>query len=255
MRSMTLSRDHIYIFAAAIALVAVYLLVSTERTPTLEFQDRTFPQGFRDLVLPAAVSPINPAFGPSPGTRESGAHTPNLREICDALFHDPNSPSAGNRNGPVRMVMFFDYRCPYCKTLSGIMAAMPTENVRILFHEWAILSDSSVLAARAALAADRQGKYLPFHSRLMNSRLVPTLTYLDAIAAELGMDATRLHADMASESITLALQRTSALASTLGLIGTPALVIGRTIVQGEIARGQLERLIEVEMQAAPPKVC
>ena len=255
MRGMTLSRNHIYVFAAAIALVAVYLLVSTERTPTLEFQDRTFPQGFRDLVLPAAVSPINPALGPPPGTRESRAPMPDLREVCDALFHDPNSPSAGNRNAPVPMVTFFDYRCPYCKTLSGIMAAMPTDNVHILFHEWAILSDSSVLAARAALAADRQGKYLPFHARLMDTRLVPTQTYLDAIAAELGMDATRLHADMTSESITLALRRTSALASTLGLIGTPAVVVGRTIVQGEISRGQLERLIKIEMQTPPPKVC
>ena len=153
------------------------------------------------------------------------------------------------------LVTFFDYRCPYCKTLAAIMSAMRFDNVRVVFHEWAILGEPSVLAARAALAADRQGKYLALHARLMNARLVPTPTYIDAIAAELGINLPQFHTDMTSQSVTLALQRTAALASALGLIGTPALVVGRTVVQGEISRGQLERLIEEEMRPAAAKAC
>ena len=69
------------------------------------------------------------------------------------------------------------------------------------------------------------------------------------------MNQSQLRVDMNSSITTLAIQRTSALASALSLIGTPALVVGRTIVQGEITRSQLERLIENERHLQSPKVC
>ena len=125
---------------------------------------------------------------------------------------------------------FLDYRCPYCKKLTNIMSKMQADNVRIIYKEWPILGDSSVLAARAGLAADKQGKYIAFHTRLMNSRLIPTIAYIEEIAIELGMNPSQLREDMKSGSTTLSIQRTSALASALSLIGTPALVVGRTIV-------------------------
>ena len=132
---------------------------------------------------------------------------------------------------------------------------MQADNVRIIYKEWPILGDSSVLAARAGLAADKQGKYLAFHTRLMISSLIPTAAYIEGISVDLGMNQSQLRVDMDSQITTLAIQRTSALASTLSLIGTPALVVGRTIVQGEITRRQLDRLIENERQLQSPKVC
>jgi protein-disulfide isomerase len=89
----------------------------------------------------------------------------------------------------------------------------------------------------------------------MNSRLIPTATYIDEIAVALGLNQSQLRLDMNSAATTLAIQRTSALASTLGLPGTPALVVGRTMVQGEITQSQLERLIENERRRQSPKVC
>ena len=131
---------------------------------------------------------------------------------------------------------------------------MQNEKARIVYKEWPILGDSSVLAAQAGLAADKQGKYLAFHTRLMNSRLIPTVAYIEEIAADLGMNRSQLRMDMNSVITAHAIQRTSALASTLSLVGTPALVVGRTIVQGEITRRELERLIENETQQ-PEKPC
>jgi len=89
----------------------------------------------------------------------------------------------------------------------------------------------------------------------MNSRLIPTAAYIEEIAVDLGMNQSQLRMDMNSPITMLAIQRTSALASALSLIGTPALVVGRTIVQGEITRSQLERLIENERHLQSPKVC
>jgi predicted DsbA family dithiol-disulfide isomerase len=70
--------------------------------------------------------------------------------------------------------------------------------------------------------------------------------HIEEIAVELGLNQSQLRTDMNSDTTTLAIQRTFALASALHLHGTPALVVGHTIVHGEITRSQLERLIENE---------
>lgn len=251
---MRITRKQIYAVLAAITLVAIYSLFFIVPEPKLEFRDRAFPQGFRDLVLASASSQIDPLFGPQ-RPRVSATSKPDAREVCDALFRDPDSPSIGNRNDQVQVVAFLDYRCPYCKKLSAFISKMDATNVRFVYKEWPILGESSILAARAGLAADRQGKYLAFHTRLMDSRLIPTTAYIEQIAADLGMNRSQLRMDMNSAATALAIKRTSALASTLGLIGTPALVVGRTIVQGEITQRQLERLIDDELHLPPPRTC
>jgi protein-disulfide isomerase len=251
---MSIAKKSFFAILAATTLVAAYLFLSFFPQSKLEFRDRTFPQGFRDLVLESDSTPFDPLFGLRQGPFINPRSKPDTQEICDALFRDPSSPAIGNRDSEVQIVAFLDYRCPYCKKLTAIMSKMP-DNVGILYKEWPILGDSSLLAARAGLAANMQGKYLAFHTRLMNSSFVPTAAYIEEIAVGLGMDKSQLRMDMNSSAATLAIQRTFALASALGLVGTPALVVGRTIAQGEITRGQLKRLIDDEIHTQSLKVC
>jgi predicted DsbA family dithiol-disulfide isomerase len=243
------NRNGLLAIVAAATLVAVYLVYSIVPPPKLEFRDRSFPPGFRELVLESTSSPFDPLVSVSPASKLEA------REVCDALFRDLTAPSVGNRDSDIQIVAFLDYQCPYCKKLSAILSSMQADNIRIVYKEWPILGDGSVLAARAGLAADKQGKYPAFHTRLMNSRFIPTVAYVEGIAAELGLDLTQLRGDMNSATTMLAIQRTSALASALHLVGTPVLVVGRTIVQGEITRNQLERLINNETHLKSPKVC
>jgi predicted DsbA family dithiol-disulfide isomerase len=248
---MNVTNKLVYASLAAGLLVAAYFLLPIMLSPGLEFRDRAFPRGFRELVLDSASSQIDPLFGLK---RNPPAAKLNAREVCDLLFRDPNSPTVGSRDSQVQIVTFLDYRCPYCKKLTTILSAVRSDKVRIIYKEWPILGDSSVLAAHAGLAADKQGKYLAFHTRLMNSRLIPTAEYIEEIAGDLGMNPTQLRVDMNSAITTDAIQHTSALASALSLVGTPALIVGRTIVQGEITRRQLERLIDIEIRQ-PEKTC
>lgn len=252
---MSVTKNQVFAGLAATILVAAYFLFPIVIRPRLEFRDRIFPQGFRDLVLDSSSSQFDPLFGLQQAPLVDARSKQAQQQVCDALFRDPNSPAVGNRDSEVQIVAFLDYRCPYCKKLTNIIANMQADNVRIVYKEWPILGDSSLLAARAGLAADKQGKYLAFHTRLMNSRLIPTATYIDEIAVALGLNQSQLRLDMNSAATTLAIQRTSALASALGLLGTPALVVGRTMVQGEITQSQLERLIENERHLQSPKVC
>jgi len=111
------------------------------------------------------------------------------------------------------------------------------------------------LAAQAALAAKRQDAYVAFHKRLMRTPFGTTPEYLDVLAEDIGVDGARLRADMASEDVRRELRESSALADIFAFVGTPALVVGRTIVQGEIGDARLKRLIERERADGPIEAC
>jgi hypothetical protein len=145
---MNVTKNRVYAILTAITLVAAYFLFSTLPPPKLEFRDRAFPRGFRDLVLESASSQIDPLFGLQRSPLVGAASEQGSQEVCDALFRDPNSPAVGNRDSQIQIVAFLDYRCPYCKKLTSIMSQIQADNVRIVYKEWPILGDSSVLAAR-----------------------------------------------------------------------------------------------------------
>src|SRR5260370_18272943 len=84
------------------------------------------------------------------------------------LLNDPTSPVGGNPNGDVTVVEFFDYHCPYCKAVAPDLAKAVAADgkVRLIYKEFPILGPASITAAKAALAAVRQDKYLAFHDKL-----------------------------------------------------------------------------------------
>jgi protein-disulfide isomerase len=239
-----------FILAAVAALaLAAYVTLPRLLPPRLEFREVDDPRGFRELVLDSASSRFDPLAGVGLGLQASQAEIDN---VCTLLFDDPASPVVGAGADKVTVVAFFDYRCPYCKTLERYLSPMAAKgDIRLVYKEWPILGASSALAARAALAAARQGKYREVHARLMASGFVPTRGYIEALAGELGLDVGRLVVDMEAGTITAEIERTFGLAERLGFLGTPSLVVGRTIVEGAIAKPGLERLIAGEAASRP----
>ena len=71
-----------------------------------------------------------------------------------ALTQDPDSPVLGNPDGDVAIVEFFDYKCPYCKRVSGTLKDVVAADgkIRLIMKEFPILGPRSIQAARAALA-------------------------------------------------------------------------------------------------------
>jgi len=162
----------------------------------------------------------------------------------------------GPSDANITLVEFFDYRCPYCRVLKDVLFQLQKErSIRIIYKEWPILSDGSKLAARAALGAAKQGKYFEFHSKLMESPLMTTDFYVKSLATDQNIDPGKLFQDMQAPEISAALKRNAALAYELGVIGTPALVVGRTIVQGAISKKQLGRLIDIEIASPSTVAC
>lgn len=169
-----------------------------------------------------------------------------LTDRGEAIRNDPRDPSVGPDDAPVTLVEFFDYQCGYCKRIFPAMTRLieEQEGVRIVFKEFPILGPASEVASRAALAAEAQGRFLPFHRALMTLRGELTEDKILDTAASVGLDLERLEADMQSEAITAHIEETRGLAREIGVTGTPAFVVGDTLVPGAVGYDRLVALIE-----------
>lgn len=174
-----------------------------------------------------------------------------LSERRDALERDPNAPVLGNPEGDVTLVEFFDYNCPYCRRASEGLEALIAEdpNLRVVLREWPILGEDSVAAARAALAAEKQGGYEAFHFALMGAEGRVDDAAIEAAAEAAGLDLERLRADMEAPEVDAHIAASMELAEALGVTGTPAFVVGDAVVPGAVPAEELARLIE-EARAA-----
>jgi len=157
----------------------------------------------------------------------------------------PDFPAAGTPGG-VPLVEFFDYQCGYCKRVLPQIAALtaPDSGVEVIFIEFPILGPESVVAARAALAAHRQGRYTDFHTALMGRRGQLSEAAVLETARSLGLDMDRLARDMEDPAVAARIDANRRLADTLEIQGTPALIIGETLVRGAIPADEMAALLD-----------
>ncbi|MGD9617215.1 MAG: DsbA family protein [Alphaproteobacteria bacterium] len=173
-----------------------------------------------------------------------------LAERWQEIFEDPNAPVAGNPKGDVTLVEFFDYRCPYCKQVAPAIEALLAEDkqLRVVYKEFPVLGPESVTAARAALAAGKQGKYEALHRALMQMKGQINETAIFNAAKSAGIDVERLKRDMNAPEIDRMLQANQQLAMALDIRGTPAFIVGDEIVPGAVSADALRQLIATARQ-------
>jgi len=100
-----------------------------------------------------------------------------------------------------------------------------------VFKEFPILSETSTHAAKAAIAARNQGKYMPVHLALMSAKDLNDES-IDKILIENGVDLQKAKADEAAEATSKEIDQVHALAEALGVDGTPAFVVGGKMIAG-----------------------
>jgi len=180
-----------------------------------------------------------------------------MKSFQKEIFHDPDSPVLGNPNGDVSVAVFFDYNCGYCKStlpaLAEVIAKDPS--LRIVYKEFPVLGAQSQIAAQAAMASAKQGKYAAFHDELMKSATADEEA-IKNISERLGMDYEKLQKDMLDPALNTALARNLKLADSLGVNGTPSYIVGNQIIPGAIDAESLTQLIASQrsMQAKPKPV-
>lgn len=179
-------------------------------------------------------------------------------KFADALFHQSNDPVGGNPKGAITLVEFFDYQCPHCIEMTSIMDAVEKADpsVRVIYKEFPIRGPMSEFAARAALAAQLQGKYVEMHKALMGVNQLPlTEDLVYKAAAKAGVNVDKLKTDMKSDAIDKQVKANYKLAQSLELIGTPAFFVAKSnvtenatpqaiaFIPGGVDKGQMQDTI------------
>ena len=160
-----------------------------------------------------------------------------VRVSLEHSFSSENSPTLGPGDAPVTLTLFTDFECSYCARLAPVLEevhkAYP-EKVRIVFKNFPLrMHRFAVQAALAALAAEEQGQFWPFHDRLFQNynRLNPQK--VEEIRQELGLDAERFNARMNDPALKDLIRRDLQEGSDAGVNGTPTVYIN-----GKKYRGQ-----------------
>ncbi|TCS17554.1 DsbA family protein [Caulobacter sp. BK020] len=155
-----------------------------------------------------------------------------ITKYRQALENDPRDFVA-NPNGSITVVEFFDYRCGYCKLAAPQVVELIQKNpdVRFVFKDFVIFGHDSEVAARMVLGAKDQGKTIELHKRLMAEKSLDE-TGVVRIAQQLGIDVAKARAMGVSEATTQHLADTHALAEALAIEGTPAFLVGDTMIPG-----------------------
>jgi protein-disulfide isomerase len=170
-------------------------------------------------------------------------------QLQDLLFNDPNTPAMGAKNPRLTLVSFTDYNCPYCKQfdpeLEKIVHKYP--DVRLVVKLLPFRSESSANSARIALTAWRQqpDQFWALHQRLMAKK-----GYHDDASILSAQQKTGTEAIKADGQSGETLQMNLILSQVLGVQGTPATLVGKTMVPGAIPYDELEALVKEELAKA-----
>lgn len=179
-----------------------------------------------------------------------------LTPVVRGVLEDPGSPRAGGAAPDVTVVLFTDYRCPVCQATDAALETRLASDpgLAVIWKDWPIRGPDSELAARAALAAHRQGRYRAVHTALMASRGPLDADRIGAIAAGAGADLARLNADLMqhADAIGAQLGRHRLQAMGLGLQGTPAYLVGPWLIQGGLDDRALAAAIRRARRSGPP---
>lgn len=150
---------------------------------------------------------------------------------------------AGNPDGDVTLVEYFDYNCGYCRSSLPTIAELIRRDpkVRVIFREFPILSAESGTAARLSLAAADQGKFKAFHDALYAAGPVSEATLASA-AKTAGLDMAKAAA-MAPRAET-EIATNTAIAQRLGMTGTPSWIIGDKVVSAALPLEEIEKAVK-----------
>jgi protein-disulfide isomerase len=168
-----------------------------------------------------------------------------ISESEKPMLHDPDSPLSGNVSGDVTVIEFYDYRCGYCKRVASSVTQLQQEDrgVRVVYKDYPISGETSVLASRAALSEQVQDKHQVFHEALVASKEDLTKEVIWSITDRVGLDRKQLETDMMLPQWDAILERNRALADVLAISGTPGFIVGGELQPGAFGLDELKKFV------------
>jgi protein-disulfide isomerase len=214
--------------------------MTTSIDPARLFQRRSRRDALRVLGAGAVMLGVAPRLARADNDEET--------VLTEALvLRDPDIPVAGNPEGDITIVEWFDYQCPYCRKLEPELRQVVQDDgkVRLVLKDWPILGPVSVIAARMALASKFQDKFLAAHEALIGVNSKLTEPRIRELLAGAGIDVDRVTRDLVTnaKAIDAILARNNDQAIAFGFKGTPAFIVGKFRVPGVLTMAQFEQVI------------
>jgi thiol-disulfide isomerase/thioredoxin len=168
---------------------------------------------------------------------DSGFTDSEIGEKVEKRFHSDRhlridvavAPSKGSATARVTVIEFVDYECPHCRHAQALMRKMIEEypnDVKVYFKHYPLSSHPNArLAAEAAVAAHKQGKFWPYSEKIWENSENLTSAVLEKLAKEVGLDVARWNADRESEAVKAEVQDDKSEGNDLGILATPSIYI------------------------------
>ena len=218
---------------------------SIDRAPPVRRRTRREALG----VLGAGALMLGVAPGPALGQSDDET------VLTEALvLRDPDIPAAGNIDGDITIVEYFDYQCPYCRKIEPELRQVIQDDgkVRLVLKDWPVLGPVSVIAARMALASKFQDKYIQAHEALIGVNSKLTEPRMRELLAGAGIDVDRLDRDLVTnaKAIDAIIARNNDQATAFGFKGTPSFIVGKFRVPGILTMAEFDQVIADARKAA-----
>lgn len=189
------------------------------------------------LVIIIALALVFGGYLLAPQGTNSGAKSSPQAQVQQpvdpVLLNNESSPRIGSENAKAKVVIFSDYLCPYCKQAhditNSILAKYP-DDVSMTQRNF-IVHDDSLILAKAAEAANIQGKYKEMNDALFSKTVEANEDAVVALAKELGLDVDKFKSDLNSDAIKNKIEKDNSDAQAMGLGGTPSVFLNNSSVE------------------------
>lgn len=255
MSSKGLSLAIAAVFATAIATAAattaaIYHFDQPEPQKSDVVSADDFDQRVHDYLVsnPEVMLEVQTALQQKQVEEQRKAAAEVLASYKDDLFDPRYDAAFGNPDGAITVVEFFDYNCGYCRRALADMDEIIADNddVRFVMKEIPVLGPDSEAAQRISYAFLRVApeKYEDFHRALMGSGNRANEETARAVAAALGVDDATLNKAIRDFPAEEVLDKHYELARAIGVNGTPAYIIGDTLIPGAVGADRLQDTID-----------
>ncbi len=222
---------------AATAIAAVMFAGAQTSAATTDAFDDAQEKAIQEIVrsyLLANPELLEEVIGELQKKREAEAAVARQEHLRELYKPDSKYARFAMSDGDVVVVEFMDYNCPFCRrAYSELRDLSKKGGIEVRFIEFPVLGPASILASQAAVAAQKQGKYVEFHDALMslNERIEGEEAIMK-LAKQVGLDIDQLKKDMEAPETEALIQENLQLGETLGVQGTPAIFVGDTFIPG-----------------------
>jgi protein-disulfide isomerase len=231
-------------YLAVSALVAAILLVAPVSAPAqssfTDSEKAEIGEIVRQYLInnPGVLDEVVEALERQQMQAQEAAQQQAVSENRNELFHAPTSFVAGNPEGDVTLVEFFDFNCTYCRQMLSTLVELIESNsdLRVVLKDWPVLGEESVQAARVAVAVKNTAPegYFEFHRAMMSQRGRLDGNRALEIAEEIGLDRDAIATASTESRVDETLSENAQLGARIGLRGTPSYVLGDEVLAGAL---------------------